>query len=85
MSVHAWGAGWQARKRVDLANLKAGLALFEDELVGLFGRIVGVRHAGNCLNGNADAGDARVHKAEGAWALDGDDRGQDRALVGKAV
>ena len=61
------------------------LALFENKLVGLFGRVVGIRHAGDRLYWDADAGDARVHKAEGAGALDGDDRGQDRALVGEAV
>lgn len=37
VSVRAWGAGWQTRKRLDLAQLKAGLALIEDE------RLDGVR------------------------------------------
>lgn len=31
VDVRAWGAGWQPRKRLDLAQLKAGLALVEDE------------------------------------------------------
>jgi spore maturation protein CgeB len=31
VAVRAWGAGWQARKRLDVAHLKAGLALVEDE------------------------------------------------------
>jgi hypothetical protein len=31
IDVRAWGAGWQTRKRFDLAQLKAGLALVEDE------------------------------------------------------
>jgi hypothetical protein len=31
VSVRAWGAGWQARKRLDVAQLKAGMALVEDE------------------------------------------------------
>jgi hypothetical protein len=31
VAVRAWGAGWQARKRLDVAQLKAGLALVEDE------------------------------------------------------
>jgi hypothetical protein len=31
VAVRAWGAGWQARKRLDVAQLKAGLALIEDE------------------------------------------------------
>lgn len=35
--VRAWGAGWQQRKRLDLATAKAALALVEDE------RLDGVR------------------------------------------
>jgi hypothetical protein len=35
IQVRAWGAGWQPRKRLSLATLKAGLALFEDE--GVYG------------------------------------------------
>jgi spore maturation protein CgeB len=31
VAVRAWGAGWQAGKRLDVAHLKAGLALVEDE------------------------------------------------------
>jgi hypothetical protein len=31
VAVRAWGAGWQARKRLDVAGVKAGLALVEDE------------------------------------------------------
>jgi spore maturation protein CgeB len=31
VAVRAWGAGWQAHKRLDVAQLKAGLALVEDE------------------------------------------------------
>src|SRR5215204_4024307 len=31
IAVRAWGAGWQARKRLDVANVKAALALIEDE------------------------------------------------------
>jgi spore maturation protein CgeB len=37
IDVRAWGAGWQPRKRLDLAQIKAGLALVEDE------RLDGVR------------------------------------------
>src|SRR5919197_3459410 len=33
--VRAWGAGWQASKKPNLATLKAGLALIEDE--GVYG------------------------------------------------
>ncbi|HEX8968528.1 MAG TPA: glycosyltransferase [Chloroflexota bacterium] len=31
VAVRAWGAGWQARKRLDVAHAKAALALIEDE------------------------------------------------------
>jgi spore maturation protein CgeB len=31
IDVRAWGAGWQPRKRIDIANIKAALALVEDE------------------------------------------------------
>jgi hypothetical protein len=31
VAVRAWGAGWQRRKQLDLAHLKAALALVEDE------------------------------------------------------
>jgi hypothetical protein len=31
INVRAWGAGWQPRKRVDVAHVKAALALVEDE------------------------------------------------------
>ncbi len=31
INVRAWGAGWQPRKRMDVANAKAALALIEDE------------------------------------------------------
>jgi spore maturation protein CgeB len=38
--VKAWGAGWQARKRLDVAQLKAGLALVEDERLDGIRRLV---------------------------------------------
>lgn len=37
VNVRAWGAGWQSQKRLTVAQLKAGLALLEDE------RLDGVR------------------------------------------
>jgi spore maturation protein CgeB len=37
VDVRAWGAGWQTRKRLDLAQARAALALLEDE------RLDGVR------------------------------------------
>jgi spore maturation protein CgeB len=40
VAVRAWGAGWQARKRLDLAQLKAGLALVEDERLDGLRRIL---------------------------------------------
>jgi hypothetical protein len=41
VAVRAWGAGWQTRKRFDVEQLKAGLALVEDERFDGFRRIVG--------------------------------------------
>jgi hypothetical protein len=40
VAVRAWGAGWQARKRIDVAHLKAGLALVEDERLDGIRRMV---------------------------------------------
>jgi hypothetical protein len=45
IAVRAWGAGWQARKRLDVAHLKAGLALVEDERWDGLRRIVRSRLA----------------------------------------
>jgi hypothetical protein len=39
VSVRAWGAGWQTRKRLDVASVKAGLALIEDERLDGVSRI----------------------------------------------
>jgi glycosyltransferase involved in cell wall biosynthesis len=43
VAVKAWGAGWQARKRLDVAQLKAGLALVEDERLDGVRRLVAQR------------------------------------------
>jgi glycosyltransferase involved in cell wall biosynthesis len=40
VAVRAWGAGWQARKRLDVAHLKAGMALVEDERLDGVQRLV---------------------------------------------
>ena len=40
VAVRAWGAGWQAHKRLDVAQIKAGLALIEDERLDGVGRLV---------------------------------------------
>jgi len=40
VDVRAWGAGWQARKRLDLAQARAALALIEDERLDGIRRLV---------------------------------------------
>lgn len=46
VGVRAWGAGWQARKRRDLATAKAALALVEDERLDGVLRILRRRRSG---------------------------------------
>jgi hypothetical protein len=43
VGVRAWGAGWQARKRLDVGQIKAGLALVEDERFDGIRRLVSQR------------------------------------------
>jgi len=45
VDVRAWGAGWQARKRLDVAHVKAALALVEDERFDGLRRLVRSRLA----------------------------------------
>jgi glycosyltransferase involved in cell wall biosynthesis len=40
VAVRAWGAGWQSRKRLDVANAKAALALVEDERLDGIRRLI---------------------------------------------
>jgi spore maturation protein CgeB len=40
VQVRAWGAGWEPRKRLDAAHVKAALALVEDERLDGVGRLV---------------------------------------------
>jgi hypothetical protein len=40
VGVRAWGAGWQAEKRLDVAHVKAALALVEDEGLDGLQRVV---------------------------------------------
>jgi hypothetical protein len=47
VDAHAWGAGWQARRRFDVPTVKAALALVEDE------RLDGVRRMLRRQNGSA--------------------------------
>ena len=47
VDVRAWGAGWQPRKRLDLAHAKAALALVEDERLDGLTRIVRQRITAN--------------------------------------
>jgi spore maturation protein CgeB len=46
VQVRAWGAGWQPRKRLDVAHAKAALALVEDERLDGVRRLVRQRLAG---------------------------------------
>ncbi|MBV9602541.1 MAG: glycosyltransferase [Chloroflexi bacterium] len=46
VAVRAWGAGWQASKRLDAAHVKAGLALIEDERWDGVSRLVRQRIGG---------------------------------------
>ncbi len=43
VNVRAWGAGWQTQKRLDVASVKAGLALIEDERFDGVSRIARAR------------------------------------------
>jgi hypothetical protein len=47
VAVRAWGAGWQPHKRLDVANLKAALALVEDERLDGLRRVIGNRFNSN--------------------------------------
>jgi spore maturation protein CgeB len=46
VDVHAWGAGWQPHKRLDLAHARAALALIEDERLDGIRRLLNTRLAG---------------------------------------
>lgn len=43
VDVRAWGAGWQTRKRLNVAQVKAAVALIEDERFDGIRRLVGQR------------------------------------------
>jgi spore maturation protein CgeB len=45
VAVRAWGAGWQPRKRLDLAHARAALALLEDEQLDGVRRLIRQRLA----------------------------------------
>ena len=53
VDVRAWGAGWQPAKRLNLAHIKAGLALVEDERFDGLARLVRRRLAQRSLNAPA--------------------------------
>jgi spore maturation protein CgeB len=57
VDVRAWGAGWQPRKRLDLANVKAALALVEDERLDGVQRLVRSRLARRPATPNGSAYD----------------------------
>jgi spore maturation protein CgeB len=58
VAVEAWGAGWQARRKLDMATAKAALALFEDERLDGFQRLLQRR------NGDAPAATAAVDQID---------------------
>jgi hypothetical protein len=79
VNVKAWGAGWQPRKRLDVAQLKAGLALIEDERLDGLQRLI--RHS---LRGLAPR---RFHQGEASYSAGRPqpvlvDNGHQRASVG---
>jgi spore maturation protein CgeB len=47
INIRAWGAGWLPHKRVDLAHVKAALALVEDEKLDGVRRLLQKRHSHN--------------------------------------
>ncbi|MDQ6669609.1 MAG: glycosyltransferase [Chloroflexota bacterium] len=66
--VRAWGAGWQTRKRLDLAHARAALALFEDERLDGLRRLVHQRLARGGSRGRgvqSPAADARATDTSG--------------------
>jgi hypothetical protein len=55
VGVRAWGAGWQAHKRLDFAHAKAALALIEDERLDGVRRMLKERLARGSRRSLADA------------------------------
>ena len=51
VNVRAWGAGWQSQKRLSVAQLKAGLALMEDERLDGVQRLIRRRLSNTSTNG----------------------------------
>ncbi|MBV9580008.1 MAG: glycosyltransferase family 1 protein [Chloroflexi bacterium] len=76
VAVRAWGAGWQARKRLDVAQVKAGLALIEDERWDGVQRLVRKRVAGVAGGSKRDV-DTRVKE-------DGEDGGLETPIRARA-
>jgi hypothetical protein len=60
VQVHAWGAGWQPAKRLDVAHVKAALALIEDERLDGVRRLLRARLARRAgpSNGVPEVGEA---------------------------
>jgi len=61
VQVHAWGAGWQPAKRIDVAHAKAALALIEDERLDGVARILRSR-----LTASSRGNPVRVPSSQGA-------------------
>lgn len=56
IDVRAWGAGWQTRKRFDLAQARAALALLEDERLDGVRRLLQHRLGGREIGGSTATG-----------------------------
>jgi spore maturation protein CgeB len=67
VDARAWGAGWQPRKRLDAAHIKAALALIEDERLDGLRRLVRQRRDaqfGLAASANASNGSANIDTSE---------------------
>jgi len=78
VAVRAWGAGWQSRKRLDLATLRAAWSFLEDERFDGVRRLVEQRTR---RNGQALVADPVDDGVEGEVAQFGGPRLTQRGLV----
>jgi hypothetical protein len=69
VQVRAWGAGWQPRKRLDMAHLKAAAALVEDERFDGLRRLVRRTPSSALTNSSTPAADGVDTSAYGGPRL----------------
>jgi spore maturation protein CgeB len=72
VGVRAWGAGWQAQKRLDAATVKAALALVEDERFDGVRRLVRTRLARTSSQPSSTNGSVDTSEFGGPRLLQGD-------------